>query len=80
MLLKQKLTVYKCHLYIYIFYDYFFNYLKEYLTLSIFRIPREIILPEDAQLQNSIDNYSHEEDLELSKKLENAQKSLIEVI
>ncbi|RMZ96644.1 hypothetical protein BpHYR1_047278 [Brachionus plicatilis] len=52
--------------------------LQEYLTLSIFRIPREVILPEDAELQNSIDNYSQEEDLELSKKIETAQKSLIE--
>ena len=55
------------------------NSLKEYLKVSIFRIPRNITLPEDAELQKAVSKFDNEENTELAKQLETVQKSLNEV-
>lgn len=54
-------------------------YLKDFIAQSIFRIPKEIVLPHDQEIQESIKKYSKDEDIKLDQQLEELKSSINEV-
>jgi hypothetical protein len=59
--------------------NYLIIYLKDFIAQSIFRIPKEIVLPHDQEIQESVKNYSKDEDIKLDQQLEELKSSINEV-